>query len=295
MKELPPRLKVLYPFTGRPVDCAGEGRLHVLDEGEGPTVVMLHGNPTWSFFYRDLVLDLRRDHRCVVPDHLGCGLSDMPEKGDYTLSGHIRRTVRLLELMEVESFHLVVHDWGGAIGFGVASALPEKIKSISILNTAAFPFPSIPKRIALCRVPVLGPLMVRGLNGFVEAATRMTTVTPLSEAVREGYRWPYASWAERVAVNAFVKDIPMRPSHRSWRTLKETESSLVRWREKRVGIFWGMRDWCFHTEILEEWKRRLPESEVREYADAGHYLMEDCGGEIIPDVRSFLDSGSQRP
>lgn len=295
MTELPPRLKVLYPFTGRRLDCGGEGTLHVVDEGGGPCVVLLHGNPTWSFFYRDLILDLRRDHRCIAPDHLGCGLSDMPARADYTLAGHIRRTVSLLESMRVESFHLIVHDWGGAIGFGVAQRMPGRISGISIFNTAAFTFPSIPKRIALCRFPLLGTLLVRGLNGFVGAATRMTTVNPLSEAVREGFRFPYSSWARRVAVDAFVKDIPMRRSHPSWETLKGIEVGLSRWREQPVGIFWGMRDWCFHDGILAEWKKRLPDAEVHPFPDAGHYLLEDCGTEIIPAVRSFLGEAAQRP
>jgi haloalkane dehalogenase len=287
MNSLPPWLQVQYPFDLHSFS-SDDGRLNYVDEGTGPAVVMLHGNPTWSFFYRDLILDLRGSCRCLAPDHLGCGLSDKPQDADYSLAAHIARAVAWIESLGLGEFHLVVHDWGGAIGFGVADRLRERVKSISILNTAAFAFPSIPFRIAVCRWPIIGKVLVRGANGFVEAATRMTTVNPLPEAVIEGYRYPYGNWHDRVAINAFVKDIPMRRSHRSWNTLKQIEQSIPYWKDKPVRIFWGMQDWCFHSGILAEWERRLPDAEVTRFAEAGHYLMEDAGEAIFPAIHEFV-------
>ena len=286
MRPIPPWLRVLYPFEGK-IDPSAEGDLHYLEEGEGFPVVMLHGNPTWSFFYRDLILFLRGKHRCLALDHLGCGLSDKPSSADYTLAGHIRRGLAWLDGRETGPFHLVVHDWGGAIGFAMARERREQVRSITVLNTAAFPFPAIPRRIAVCRWPFLGPLLVRGANAFVEAATSMTTCKPLPEAVKEGYRFPYGSWSDRVAVAAFVKDIPMERRHRSRKRLELIGESLDYWREKPVQILWGMRDWCFHEGILAEWRRRLPGAEVHTFADAGHFLLEDEGDEISERIGTF--------
>jgi haloalkane dehalogenase len=290
MEDLPPWLKVLYPFSGNAFEMP-EGRMNYVDEGDGPAVVMLHGNPTWSFFYRDLILALRGECRCLALDHLGCGLSDKPQDAQYTLAGHIRRAVDWLKCLDVDRFHLVVHDWGGAIGFGVARELPDRVSGISILNTAAFRFPTVPMRIGLCRIPLMGTLMVRGGNAFVEGATRMTTVNPLSEAVKNGYRYPYGNWADRVAIDAFVKDIPLRRKNPSWKTLVGIEESLSLWATRPVQIIWGMRDWCFHEPILREWTEWLPDAEVHRFNDAGHFLLEDAGEEIIPLIRKAINPG----
>ncbi|HSH08746.1 MAG TPA: alpha/beta fold hydrolase, partial [Oceanipulchritudo sp.] len=193
MNDLPPWLSVLYPFDKHRFQTA-DGGLNFVDEGSGPAVVMFHGNPTWSFLYRDLILALRPSFHCLALDNLGCGLSDKPQGGDYSLAGHITRATQWVEAQNLESFHLVVHDWGGPIGLGMAGKLRDKVRSISILNTAAFTFKTIPLRIAVCRWPLMGALLVRGANGFVRAATRMTTSSPLPEAVQAGYTYPYGNW-----------------------------------------------------------------------------------------------------
>ncbi len=288
MNQLPPRLEVLYPFSQNRCETAG-GWLNYVDEGQGEAVVMIHGNPTWSFFYRNLILDLRDSFRCLALDNLGCGLSEKPQKGNYTLAGHIARTCEWVQSLGLERFHLVVHDWGGPIGLGMADKFSDRVKSITLMNTAAFEFPSLPGRIAVCRIPLLGALLVRGFNGFARGATRMTTVEPLPEAVQEGYLYPYKSWHDRVAIHRFVKDIPMRKSHVSWETLKEVEHSLNKWRHAPVRILWGSQDWCFHERILRVWESILPDAEVQRFPEAGHYLMEDANDAIISEVRRFLE------
>ena len=293
MNQLPPRLEVLYPFSQHCFENSGS-RLNYVDEGTGEAVVMIHGNPTWSFFYRDLILELRGSYRCLALDNLGCGLSSKPADGDYTLSGHISRTCEWVRSLGIESFHLVVHDWGGAIGLGMADELSDCVKGITLMNTAAFPFPSLPMRIAACRIPILGALAVRGANAFVRAATQMTTATPLPEAVKEGYIYPYRNWHDRVAIHKFVKDIPMGRSHKSWETLKSIEHSLGKWRNAPVQILWGSQDWCFHERILRVWESILPDADVRRFPEAGHYLMEDAGEAIFAEIRKFLAS-DQRP
>lgn len=286
MPELPPRLKVLYPF-GENCFKSSAGNLNYVDAGTGPPVVMLHGNPTWSFFYRDLILELQDSFRCLALDHLGCGFSAKPQSADYSLEGHISRAGEWLDSLNLETFHLVVHDWGGAIGMGLAGKYRSRVKGITLLNTAAFTFPSIPWRIAVCRIPFVGALLVRGLNGFVAGATRMTTVNPLSQAVIEGFCHPYRNWHDRVAVHRFVRDIPMSPHHRSWPVLQSIEASLGDWNATPVQIIWGMQDWCFHGNFLKRWREILPAAQVHELENAGHYLLEDCGEEAFRLIRDF--------
>ncbi|HVT74541.1 MAG TPA: alpha/beta fold hydrolase, partial [Lacunisphaera sp.] len=170
---LPGWLQAIYPFEPRRYDT-GRGAMSYLDEGRGEeAVVMVHGNPTWSFFYRHLVLGLRERIRCIVPDHLGCGLSDKPQDFNYTLREHVANLRRLLDSLRLRRIHLVVHDWGGPIGLGAVLPRAERLDRVVILNTAAFADTRIPWRIRLCRTPLLGEWLVRGANGFAWPATRM--------------------------------------------------------------------------------------------------------------------------
>ena len=219
------RFRELYPFTPHwlPLRAGTQAlRLHYVDEGPraaNRAVLMLHGNPTWSFYYRNLILRLRGSLRCVAPDHIGCGFSDKPQSYAYTLQQHIENTVALIDHLRLDNLTLVVHDWGGAIGMGAALQRPGCIGRIVVLNTAAFRSSRIPLRIAMCRIPGFGALAVRGLNGFARAALFMATERGLPAAVKDGLVAPYNSWANRIAVHRFVQDIPMNPSHPSYATL----------------------------------------------------------------------------
>ncbi len=279
----------LYPFTSH-YHRIGGNRLHFLDEGRGGAVLMLHGNPTWSFFYRDLVRALADDCRCIVPDHLGMGLSDKPQDYDYHLAAHIANLDSLVTSLGVGKLTLVLHDWGGAIGMGWAVQHPEQVERIVILNTAAFTSDRIPLRIKICRIPFFGALSVRGLNGFALAATFMTTCRPLAPEVRAGFVRPYDSWANRVAILRFVQDIPMNPGHRTWPVIKEIESKLKLFAKTPVMIEWGAGDWCFTEAYCRTWQQFFPHARVNLYPDAAHYLLEDKGNEIIPRVRQFINN-----
>ena len=165
-----------YPFTPKKFRTAEGHQLSYLDEGAGPTVVMAHGNPSWSYLYRNLVTVLQSDYRCLVPDHLGCGFSDKPQNYPYRLRNHIDNFTALLDSRGVKRCVLVVHDWGGAIGMGWAGQHPERVAGLVVLNTAAFHSHRIPLRIAACRLPLLGALLVRGLNGFALRAQGLRPV-----------------------------------------------------------------------------------------------------------------------
>jgi len=283
----------LYPFAPHYLDLDGI-QLHYLDEGTGETVVMIHGNPTWSFFYRNLVRCLSPAYRTIVPDHIGCGLSDKPadELYPYTLDRRARDLESLLDHLSLrENLTLVLHDWGGMIGMLYASRYPERIKRLVILNTAAFHLPAtkpLPRSLALIRNTPLGPFLVRGLNAFSLGAVATCVRKPLKPDARRGYLAPYDSWANRIAVLRFVQTIPLKPSDDGYDLVTEVQDGLHRFQNHPVLVCWGMHDFVFDTHFLDEWERRIPKAEVHRYPDAGHYVLEDAGSEIIPLVANFL-------
>ena len=187
--EIPGWLRRLYPFEPKSLLC-GTARLSYVDEGPrgDEAVLLVHGNPTWSFYYRKLIGQLTAAGlRCVAPDHVGMGLSDKPQDYPYRLATHIENLERLVAALGLRRVHLVVHDWGGAIGLGWAGRHPGMVGRIVILNTAAFPAPRMPWRISLCRAPLVGEALVRGLNGFAGPATWMAVKRqPLASGVKRG-------------------------------------------------------------------------------------------------------------
>ena len=289
---LPEWLRRLYPFELRAHAC-GPHRMSYVDEGSraDEAVLLVHGNPTWSFSYRDLIRALAAaGKRCVAPDHLGMGLSDKPRDYPYRLARHIENLGGLIEELGLRRVHLVVHDWGGPIGFGWAVTRPEMIGRLVILNTAAFPSRRIPLRINLCRTPLLGEWWIRGLNGFAAPATRMAVRRrPLADDVRRGYLFPYSSWADRVGVARFVGDIPMGRGHPSRTTLEEIERQLPRFQKNRVLLGWGGADFCFTRQFYNRWLEIFPQSEAHYLSDAGHYVLEDAGEELIPKITAFFN------
>lgn len=290
---LPEWLRELYPFSPRRFVTPAGAEMSYLDEGPRSerAVLMLHGNPTWSFYYRGLVRALAPTGRCVVPDHVGMGLSEKPEAYDYTLARRIADVEALVDALGLRTVDLVVHDWGGAIGLGFAVRHPERIGRLVILNTAAFASPHIPERIGLCKLPGLGPLLVRGLNGFAGPATWMAMHRrSLTAKEKRAYLFPYDSWANRVAVSAFVQDIPMEPRHPSWSTLATIEAGVGQFRDRPALVLWGGRDFCFNDHFLARWRELLPQAEVRRIEDAGHYVLEDAREEVVPRITAFLEA-----
>ena len=278
-----------YPFTSRFYDLDGL-KMHYVDEGKGPVVVMLHGNPTWSFYYRNLISRLKTSCRVIAVDHIGCGLSDKPQNYPYTLTQHIDNVLSLLLARGVQRFSLVLHDWGGAIGMGVARCFPDSVEKIVVMNTAAFRSTRIPYRIRLCRLPVVGEIVVRLFNGFAWPATFMAVSQRMDPKVKAAYLAPYDSWKNRIATHRFVVDIPLDSTHQSYRKLVEIEESLVTIKSLHIPllILWGGRDFCFNDTFYRQWLEYFPEAETSYYPDAGHYLLEDKKDEVGQRIEAFF-------
>jgi haloalkane dehalogenase len=308
-----------YPFQSHFLDRNGI-RYHFLDEGAGEPIVMLHGNPTWSYYYRHIVLALRDSYRIIVPDHIGCGLSDKPDDSryHYTLASRVNDLEALLNHLGLDTpsaapdsslmahhssltsplaphpspLTLVLHDWGGIIGMAYASRHLERIRRLIILDTAAFHLPPgkrLPWSLRVFRLPILGAFMARGLNAFCRgAADHCCTRQPMSPEIRAAYLAPYNSWKNRIAVHRFVQDIPLRPGDASFDLVSEIQDGLTRFRSVPMLICWGEKDFVFDKDFLAEWQRHFPEAEIHRFPDAGHYVLEDVGEEIIQIVRHFL-------
>ena len=303
--------KSLYPFTSRFATVSGIGskrhQLHYLDEGrldegeengsaggKNEALVMIHGNPSWSFLFRDLIKKLSPTYRVVVPDHIGMGLSEKPTDRayEYCLDSRLKNFEELIDQLELpETFTLILHDWGGMIGMADAARHPERIARLVLMNTAAFHLPdhmSVPHSLGLARTP-LGTYSVRGLNGFARIATHWCVKQPLSDEVKRAYTQPYDTWKNRIGTLRFVQDVPLKQSDRSYDAVTATEKGLAQFADTPKLIVWGNNDFVFKPDVLEHWRGIWPNAEVHDIDNCGHYLMEDAPTEVCDKIASFLE------
>ncbi|MCX7816229.1 MAG: alpha/beta fold hydrolase [Syntrophales bacterium] len=285
----------LYPFKLNWFSV-GKHRIHYVDEGEGEPLIMLHGNPTWSFFFRALIVRFSPGYRVIAPDHMGCGLSSRPSENDfvYTLEGHVANLGALIEYLNLDTrITLVLHDWGGMIGMAWACMQPERIGRIVVLNTGAFLIPpgkKLPWQLGFVKYfPLVPALLIRGLNAFAYLATYMGVEGSMTREVRRALIAPYNSWHNRIAILRFVQDIPVTEKDRSYRLARWTDEHLQLFRDVPMLICWGGKDFVFDDAILAEWRRRFPRAEVHVFPDAGHYILEDKPHEVGNLIEDFLN------
>ncbi|MEX0725419.1 MAG: alpha/beta fold hydrolase [Planctomycetaceae bacterium] len=296
MDETIPDWRSEYPFAGRHLTVRGV-KMHYVDESptsgtSAETLLMVHGNPTWSFAWRKLIAAFSPMCRVVAPDHIGCGLSEKPLDYPYRLAQHIDNLCELIETLDLRNITLVAHDWGGAIGMGAAARLNDRLSRIVLMNTAAFRSRRIPFRIAVCRWPIVGLIALQGFNLFSRCALWMAVEKPerFTPAAKAGYLAPYDSWNNRQAVLRFVQDIPLAAAHPSYDALLEVERGLEKFHETPMLFVWGEKDWCFTVEFLKEFQRRFPHAETVSLPDAGHYVFEDAPEAIVDALQKFMTS-----
>ncbi|MEN1680933.1 MAG: alpha/beta fold hydrolase [Planctomycetota bacterium] len=286
-----------FPFEAHHLSVGEDWRMAYVDQpgdADAPTLLFVHGNPTWSYHWRRLIAERRGVNRCVAPDHIGCGRSDKPAV-TLRLADRIDHVVELVETLDLQRIVLVAQDWGGAIGLGAMQRLRDRLAGVLLLNTGAFRPWFIPWRIRVCRTPLLGPLAMQGGNLFSRAAVHQTTTTKLSPQIARAYLAPYDSWANRRAVNDFVRDIPLGPRHPTWQTLGEIEDRLTELDGVPISLVWGLRDWCFTPECLERFQQVWPEAETTALPGAGHWVAEDAPGEVADALARLLVRVSAAP
>ena len=270
------------------------GQLAYTDTGTGDPVVFVHGNPTWGFYFRSLITELSRDHRCVALDHLGCGRSSKPTAAEYDfrLQSRVDDLDALLDHLNItNNVTLVVHDWGGMIGCAWAARHPERLKRLIAINTGAFPLPAakpMPLSLRLGRSTRLGEWLILKRNLFCKLAAKWcVTRKPLPPEVRAAYLAPHDTPAHRLSVLKFVQTIPLAEKDDGYDIVKNTGEALTRFGVPTL-LLWGLRDFVFDRHFLDEFRRRVPHAEVKTWADCGHYLLEDAPEEVVPEVRAFL-------
>ncbi|MCB9092209.1 MAG: alpha/beta fold hydrolase [Halobacteriovoraceae bacterium] len=285
-------LKSDYPFESNWYALNNGSLMHYVDEGDpdaAEVMLMVHGNPTWSYYFRNLIKNFKNQYRVIAIDHLGCGLSSKNDLKKLTLQDRIEHLSEFIEGMGLKKIHLVAHDWGGAIGMGSVLQNREKFESLIFLNTAVFNSTDIPASIAWCRRPWLGSFINRFLGGFSWAATFMASSKKLSKKTKNAYLFPYNSFKNRKAIDDFVKDIPLGPSDQSYQTLKNIEDQLLDV-ELPVLLIWGAKDFCFHLGFFKKFLDFFPHAQGVIFEEAGHYVLEDDLEQATDEIRKFLNN-----
>ncbi|MBN1932046.1 MAG: alpha/beta fold hydrolase [Desulfobacterales bacterium] len=290
------RFRRIYPFRSHYLNLNGL-RYHFIDEGIGEPIIMVHGNPTWSFYFRELIKGLSDHYRIIAPDHIGCGLSDKPDttEYDFRLKSRIDDLEALLDYLKLkQKITLVLHDWGGIIGMAYALRHPEKIGRIVLLNTAAFLPPNhkkLPLRLQIIRtIRPLATVAVLGFNLFAYAAVLTASYKRLSNTVRSGLTAPYNCWKNRIATLKFVQDIPLNAKDPSYSLVKYVDDNLSKLTDKPMLICWGQHDFVFDADYLAEWQRRFPNAQTHIFPNAGHYVLEDEPEKIKILLKDFLQN-----
>ncbi len=284
----------LYPFESHYARINGN-QMHYVDQGKGAPVLMVHGNPTWSFYFRHLITGLSHGFRTIALDHIGCGFSDKPsaKEYDYTLDQRVADLDALIRHLDInEKMSLIVHDWGGMIGLAWALDNLERVDKIVITNTSGFFLPAS-KRFpaALWVVKYLAPFAVPavlGANIFARGALYLAPETRLPQSVKKGLVAPYNSWANRIATLKFVQDIPVTAKDRSYARVRKVDQNLSALDPAQLMFLWGTRDFVFDIHFLEEFKNRFPRAPAHVFEDAGHYLFEDKPGPTLELIQKFL-------
>jgi haloalkane dehalogenase len=273
----------LYPFVSHFEDINGS-RVHYLDEGVGPPLILLHGNPTWSFLYRDLIAGLRDQYRCIAVDYPGFGLSQAGPGYGYTPAEHAQVLEDLTLRLDLREATLMVQDWGGPIGFAVATRHPDRFSAFVIGNTWAWP-KSDPGTQAFSRLlggPIGGWLILQR-NFFVEriipAGVRRKQ---LPAAVMNAYRGPFPTPQSRRPVHAFPREILASRSF-----LADIEGKLAVLGDRPALVVWGTKDFAFRAAERRRWEEIFPHHRTVLLDGAGHYIQEDAAQDIIAAIRDW--------
>lgn len=260
-------------------------RIHYVDEGRGETLLFLHGNPGWSFQWRELVEGLKGSCRCVVLDYPGFGLSFAPPGYGYTPGEQSRLVEAFVDRMGLRDLTLVMQDWGGPIGLGLAERRPELVRRLVLGNTWAWPTSTGTPRGKFSKLvggPV-GEFIQMNFNGFTAAALSHDISRKLPTDVAAIYRRPFRPLDRRGVAAFYPGQITAASAY-----FAEVEAGLSRIRDRRTLIFWGLRDPGFPRADLERHERAFPNHTTVELPEAGHFFFEDAPERVLAHLRAFL-------
>jgi haloalkane dehalogenase len=272
-----------YPWVSQEHGFEGH-RLAYLDEGEGDPVLLLHGEPTWSYLYRKVLPPVAEVARVVAPDYLGFGRSDKPtDPGWYSYDRHAASIRSLVEALDLRRLTIVVQDWGGPIGMRIAAEAPDRVDRLVVLNTA----------IGAGRMPEVW-LRFRELMRHVGTDIQPSRLVEIScaravaEDVLAAYDAPYPDAASKAGVVAFPEHVPTEPDHPNAPALMRVRDAMAQW-EKPALVLFGDSDPIFPPAAAERMAELIPGAGPAELvADAGHMVQEDAGEEVGERIARFL-------
>ncbi len=270
------------------VDLPSGARIHYVDEGKGPTLLFLHGNPAWSFQWRDLIVGLRGHFRCVALDYPGFGQSTAPDGYGFTPGEQSRVVEELIDQLGLRAITLVMQDWGGPIGLGLAGRRPELVRSVVLGNTWAWPTSTSEPR-GKFSVIVGGPIgefAQMNFNGFASFGLRHGVLRELPDEVVAMYLRPFEPLDRRGIAAFYPGQITAASAY-----MTEVEVGLGRLGDRRALLFWGMRDAGFPRPDLERFEKAFPRHETIEL-DADHFFFEDEAERMIPRIEAFLEGST---
>ena len=275
----------LFPFQSRWLDSR-VGRVHYIDEGLGEPILFLHGNPTWSFLYRGVVIRLKHKYRCVAIDYPGFGLSERPEDYDYTPAEHAEVVQELVRRLDLTGLTIMGQDWGGPIGLRVALDELPRLRALVMGNTWYWPLDAWQLK-AFGYVMSMDPMqsLILNKNFFVERVMPLGVKHPLAEEVMQHYRDAQPTPKSRIGVAELPRQLLAASA---W--LADLEAGV----QRSLGnvpllLTWGIHDPAFPRRWIERFRRDFRLTRVHRL-DARHYIQEDAPGEIASAVDSFLSS-----
>lgn len=274
----------IFPYESRFVEI-DDHVIHYVAEGRGPQLLMLHGNPTWSFLYRHLIRMLRDRFRCIALDYPGFGLSTAGPGYDYRPESHEAVLLRFIEKLDLDDFTLVVQDWGAPIGLGAAGRRPDKVKALVIGNAWAWPVDDEPHFILFSRLlgGSLGSALIRRLNASVNVLIPLGTRRRKLDRTEMGaYRKPLNTNDRREASHIFAREVVG-----STEFLRRVETNLSRLKNKPVLLCWGTADVAFRERERRRFASIFPEAQTVTLNGAGHYIQEDAPEEMATAIRSW--------
>lgn len=279
-----------YPFTNRYIQLDA-GKMHYVDEGEGETLVFVHGTPTWSFLYRKYIQELSKNYRCIAIDHIGFGLSEKPVDFDGTPQSHSQNLSAFIEELDLTDITLVVHDFGGPIGLSSAIQNHHRIKQIVMFNTWLWETKNNPQAQKVDKVinSAIGKFMYLWLNVSPKLLIKqgISDKKNLTKAIHAQYIKPFPNRASRLSLWNIGKALV---GSSDW--YQEQWQNLDVLTDKPWLVLWGKKDAFITTEYLQKWKQRLPKAVVKEY-ESGHFLQEENPTETIEEIRRFITLPSE--
>jgi haloalkane dehalogenase len=280
--------EALYPFAHHFVSLPSGARVHYLDEGPARargTIVFLHGNPTWSFLYRKIVRDLRDEYRCIALDYPGFGLSEPPPGYDFLPRTHSQSVEQFFDALKLSDVTLMVQDWGGPIGLGMAGRRPELVKSLVIGNTWAWPKDDDPnaRRFSSLMGGPVGRFFGLSFNAIPHVFFAIGARDALPHEVLEMYLRPFRRPDRREPTVIFPREIIASRDY-----LAEVDASLPRIADRPALIIWGLKDGGFRPPDRRRFERIFPRHQTVLLETARHFIQEDEPERIAAEIRAFL-------